>query len=260
MMTLFVFLICLAASTVGGICGIGGGVIIKPALDAADVMPVSAVSFLSGLTVLSMVCVNVYKNRRGGELDAGRSLPLGVGAAVGGIAGKYMFSLLKAAVGADRTVGALQAILLGLMVLGTLVYALNKNRVRARNVGGWILPSCIGLALGMVSAFLGIGGGPMNLAVLYYFFSMGTKKAAANSLLVILLSQGASLLLSLITGDVPAFEWRHLAAMVTAGVLGGLLSARMHRRLSERTADHLFIGLLAVIAAICAYNAARMLL
>ena len=42
------------ASIVGAICGIGGGVIIKPVLDAFGVLDVSAISFLSGCTVLAM--------------------------------------------------------------------------------------------------------------------------------------------------------------------------------------------------------------
>ena len=49
MMILFVFAVCFCASTIGGICGIGGGVVIKPLLDATGVMSVSTVSFLSGL-------------------------------------------------------------------------------------------------------------------------------------------------------------------------------------------------------------------
>ena len=42
------------ASTIGAICGIGGGVIIKPVMDAFGVMDVSVINFLSGCTVLSI--------------------------------------------------------------------------------------------------------------------------------------------------------------------------------------------------------------
>ncbi|MDO4483082.1 MAG: sulfite exporter TauE/SafE family protein [Clostridia bacterium] len=255
----FVFAVCFIASTIGGICGIGGGVVIKPLLDATGIMSVSTVSFLSGLTVLAMACINVWKNRRSNELDAPRSIPLGIGAAVGGVAGKLMFSALKKAVNADNTVGAVQAIVLGIMVLGTLLYVLNKSRIKTKDIGGWVMPVVIGLVLGICSSFLGIGGGPMNLAVLYYFFSMDTKKAAVNSILIILLSQIASLILSLSTGSVPQFDWLILAGMVIAGALGGFLSARLHKKLSAALTDKLFIGLLVVIFGICIYNAVRML-
>ena len=254
-----VFLICLAASTIGGICGIGGGVIIKPLLDAIGIMPVATVSFLSGLTVLAMACINVCKNRGSGELDAETTIPLGIGAALGGIIGKHLFSALKAAIHEDQLVGAVQSIILGLLVLGTLIYELKKEHIQHQNVTGKFLPALIGLLLGIISAFLGIGGGPMNLAVLYYFFSMDTKKASVNSLLVILLSQAASLIMTLVTGTVPEFEWGALAAMVSAGVLGGFISARLHKQLSAEVTDRLFIGLLVVILGICVYNTVTML-
>lgn len=258
-MIILVFLICFAASTIGGICGIGGGVVIKPLLDAIGIMPVSTVSFLSGLTVLAMACINVYKNRKGGELDAKRSIPLGIGAAIGGILGKQMFSSLKAAVNADQIVGAVQAIVLGILVLGTLAYVIFKNRIKSRNVSGTIVPVLIGLFLGICSSFLGIGGGPMNLAVLYYFFSMNTKQAAVNSILIILLSQIASLIMTIATNTVPEFTWGNLIAMVSAGALGGFISARLHKKLSSELTDKLFIGLLVVIFIICVYNTVRML-
>ena len=36
-MGILIFIICLLASVIGGICGIGGGVIIKPVLDAMGI-------------------------------------------------------------------------------------------------------------------------------------------------------------------------------------------------------------------------------
>ena len=256
---LFACFVCLAASTVGGICGVGGGVLIKPLLDAAGIMSVSTLSFLSGLTVLTMACVNVFKSRKSKELDAKRSFPLGIGAAVGGVSGKYLFDFMKRAIGNDRLVGGIQAIVLGIMVLGTLLYVLNKAKIKTKDIQSPAVSVTIGLLLGIASSFLGIGGGPMNLAVLYYFFSMGTKQAAINSILVILLSQTASLVFSVASGTVPDFEWGMLIAMAGAGALGGFLSSRLHRKLSAEVTDKLFIGLLVIILGICAYNAIRML-
>ena len=257
MMILFVFAVCFCASTIGGICGIGGGVVIKPLLDATGVMSVSTVSFLSGLTVLAMSLISVYRNRKTKELDAKRSIPLGLGAVVGGVLGKRLFEMIKQAVGADQLVGMIQAIVLGLMVLGTLIYVRNKAHIRTKNVCSAPVAMVIGLLLGMCSSFLGIGGGPMNLAVLYYFFSMSTKQAAVNSILIILMSQMMSVLMSLTSGNVPVFEVPVLLAMVGAGALGGFLSAKLHRKLTAEMTDKLFSGLLVVIFLICCYNALK---
>lgn len=259
MTIVFVFAVCLAASTVGGICGIGGGVVIKPLLDATGIMSVSTVSFLSGLTVLAMSLISVYKNRKTNELDVRRSVPLGLGAALGGVLGKRLFEMIRQVMGADQIVGVIQAVVLGAMVLATFVYVQNKARIRAKNVQSAAAAALIGLALGMCSSFLGIGGGPMNLAVLYYFFSMHTKQAAVNSILIILISQLTSLGVSLISGSVPAFDVSVLLAMVSAGAIGGFVSARLHKKLSAAVTDKLFSALLVLIFLICCYNALRYL-
>ena len=67
MLYIIVFFVCFLSSIAGAICGIGGGVIIKPVLDALGVMSVSAVSFLSGCTVLSMTTYSVLKSKMSGE-------------------------------------------------------------------------------------------------------------------------------------------------------------------------------------------------
>lgn len=255
MMILYVFFVCLCASTVGGICGIGGGIVIKPLLDAAGIMSISTVSFLSGLTVLAMSLVSVYKNRKTKELDVVRSIPLGVGAALGGVMGKRTFDMLKAMLGADQLLGMIQALVLGVLVLATLIYHLNRARIPTRNVKSRSLAALIGLSLGLFSSFLGIGGGPMNLAVLFYFFSMGTKAAAVNSLLIVLISQSVSVMMTLLGKGAPAFEVPVLLAMVSAGILGGMISARLHKKLSTKTTDKLFSALLVAILVICAFNA-----
>ena len=92
MLLVIFFLICFFASIIGAICGIGGGVIIKPVLDAFGVMDVATISFLSGCTVLSMTTYSVIKSKLSGNsnIDQKTGLPLALGAAVGGLLGKWM--------------------------------------------------------------------------------------------------------------------------------------------------------------------------
>lgn len=58
------------ASTIGAICGIGGGVIIKPVMDAFGVMDVSVINFLSGCTVLSMTCCGILGGFAGRKVNS----------------------------------------------------------------------------------------------------------------------------------------------------------------------------------------------
>ena len=256
MQTLFNFLVAILATTIGGISGVGGGVIIKPVMDAVSGLPVATISFLSGCTVLAMTITSMVRSI-GGEVkvEPRRGTLLAIGAAVGGIVGKQLFDVVKDAGGSAVSVA--QQVLMIALTLGVLAYTLNRPRIRTLDVKNGAACILIGLALGVLSSFLGIGGGPINLAVLYYFFSMDSKTAALNSLYVILFSQGASFLNTLIGQNVPDFQWPVLIAMVIGGVVGGTVGRSFSRRMDSRAVDRLFFWLLLAITAISVYNLVR---
>lgn len=122
-MGFIIFAVCLCASTIGGICGIGGGVIIKPVLDALGLMSVSAISFLSGISAMMMAAISVFRQRKLHLVEVRTGSLLAVGSIVGGIAGYSLFQAIRAAAQQDALVGMVQAILLGLVTLLTLVYS-----------------------------------------------------------------------------------------------------------------------------------------
>lgn len=256
-MILFLFfVICFGASIVGAICGIGGGVIIKPALDMFHMMDVAAISFLSGCTVLSMTTYSVVRGKLSKEshVDQKTGLPLALGAAFGGLVGKWLFSCVAALSPDKNKVGAVQALCLMLITVGTVIYTLCKSRIATRKVTAPTACVLIGLALGIMSAFLGIGGGPINLVVLFFFFSMNTKTAAENSLYIIFFSQLMSLLSTVFTGSIPDIDLLVLIVMVIGGIAGGICGRALNKKISDNTVDKLFIVLMFIIILICIYN------
>lgn len=92
------------------------------------------------------------------------------------------------------------------------------------------------------------------MTVLFFFFSMDTKKAAANSLYIIMFSQISSLVQSFIKGNVPLVDFWILALMILAGFLGGILGGGINKRISSKTVDRLFIVFMVAIVAINIYN------
>ncbi len=253
------FLVSLLASAVGAVCGIGGGVIIKPVLDLLHLESVQAVSFLSGCTVLSMSCYSVGRAMLAGEkrVSLAAGTPLAVGAAAGGLLGSQVFAAVKGLFANPNGVGAVQAGCLAGVTAGTLAYTVCKSRIKTRRVESKWACVGIGLALGCVSSFLGIGGGPINLVVLYFFFSMETKTAAANSLYIIFFSQLANLLATVVSGAVPAFQPVTLVLMAAGGIGGGILGRSLNKRMDNHAVDVLFIGLMAVIIGISILNSVR---
>lgn len=257
MMYLLFFSICFGASIIGAICGIGGGVIIKPVLDATGVMNVATVSFLSGCTVLAMTTYSVIKGKisRDSHVELNIGIPLGFGAAVGGLVGKQLFSLISNVTVNKDMVGAVQAICLICVTIGTFLFTIFKKQIRTYHIQGSMLCIVIGLAMGIMSSFLGIGGGPINLVILFFFFSMSTKIAAEYSLYIIFFSQLASLGTYLITDSVPDFSLEILILMVAGGILGGICGRAISKRINERIVNRLFLGIMVIIIGINFYNA-----
>lgn len=260
-MSVFLFVVALSTSIIGSICGIGGGVVIKPVLDAMNIMSVSAISFLSGCTVLAMSVVSVTRSILGKRARINvRTTPfLGLGAAAGGVLGKILFSAIKAAAGNETLVGLVQAVLLAIVTIGTFCYMVmnNAGKIRTRKLTSPFVSLVIGFILGIISSFLGIGGGPMNLAVLAFFFSMDPKEAATNSLCVILISQTASLIQSFVTNAIPQVELLPLLMMCCGGIAGGLLGQQINKKLSNQQVSKLFNILMLIVICVCFYNIFR---
>ena len=112
---LIIAIVCFLASTLGPLCGIGGGVIIKPIVDSLGVMGMATTSFLSSLTVLTMSLSTLAQQGWARARHPGRpatpypptALPLSIGAATGGVAGKVVFNAIRGSLGSAETVGAI---------------------------------------------------------------------------------------------------------------------------------------------------------
>lgn len=263
-MILFGFIIAVSASVIGGICGIGGGVLIKPLLDITGIADPSQASFLSAVTVLAMTGYYTGKNLFTSEIkensiDYRAAIPLAVGASIGGVAGKMLFELIRANSSSTDIAGAVQSMVLGILVIATLIYTLKKSKIKSLKIEKYSVSIIIGLALGLLSSFLGIGGGPFNLAVLFFFFSMETKEAVQNSLFIILFSQISSLIYMIVCGKIPQVDMCMLLFMAAGGVAGGVLGKRIGKLIDGKTTDKLFVALMAVIIGICTYNSVNYL-
>ena len=253
------FLISFISSVAGAICGIGGGIIIKPALDIFNLADVAAISFLSGCTVLAMSAYSVGKMlaARESAVDVKTSTPLALGGVLGGVAGNSLFALIKNMTNNVSVVGLIQSICLAAISAAIILYRIKSKRIDTKKVENTAACLFIGVVLGVFSSFLGIGGGPLNLVVLFFFFSMPPKTAAQNSLYIILFSQIANLLTTVITWRIPELNPMSLILMVCGGLLGGFVGRALNKRMNDRRVDELFIGVMVLIIVLSLYNAYR---
>mgnify|MGYP002070554169 FL=1 len=255
---MILFIICLIASTVGAVAGFGGGVIIKPVMDALGLLPVSTISFLSGCTVFSMSVSSLIKNRNDGvKLDIKKSTPLAMGAILGGIIGKAMFQYVRNHFENENVLGFVQAIFLVGITIGVFIYVLKKNSMKSYHIDSTLLCIVIGTVLGIISSFLGIGGGTSNVAMLFFFFSMNAKEAAKNSIYIIMFSQIASIIIAVVNNTVPHFELVQLIAMASGGVGGALIGAIISKKLNNELIEKLLRVMLAIVICINFYNVVK---
>lgn len=139
MSSILFFCVSFFASIAGAICGIGGGVIIKPVLDMLGLASVATISFLSGCTVLSMSCYTVGKNIAAGDnrVDFRTGTPLAIGAAVGGVVGKQLFSTIAGMFPNPNTVGVYSRSAWPLSPLALLCTPCSRRASRASILPTW---------------------------------------------------------------------------------------------------------------------------
>lgn len=257
-MEVVIVIVTFFATVLGAISGIGGGVIIKPVMDALCDYPVATISFLSGNTVLAMTAVSLLRSRKDIiKIDAVVGFPLALGGALGGVLGKMIFTLVRQHTQQDARIGMIQNIIMVILTATVFVYVLNKKNIHTRHVTNKLGAFSAGVALGVFSSFLGIGGGPINIMVLSFLFSMDSKHAAINSLYIIFFSQITNLFTNILQGAIPTFSPLLLLFMMASGVVGAMAGRKASANLDNAQIDKLFMGIMLVIVALSVYNVFR---
>lgn len=227
----------------------------KPVLDAVSGLGAVEINFLSGCAVLAMSLVSLLYGRGAGIiLEPRRGTALAGGAALGGISGKLIFNAAIRSFAGTPMVRIIQSLVLIVLTTMVFIYIKNKKNIRQKNIYNVFFCIALGLFLGMVSAFLGIGGGPVNIMIISYFLSMDSKTAALHSLYTIFLSQTASLLITIMGQTMAQVNSVQLIAMITGGISGGLIGSRIAKALNHDQVDTIFSGILIAVMLLSVYN------
>ncbi|MFI3253606.1 MAG: sulfite exporter TauE/SafE family protein [Eubacteriales bacterium] len=248
-MEFILFGVALLATTIGAMSGMGGGIIIKPVMDAISGMDVTVINFMSSCTVLAMAMMSMYRGRKDEiEVHMPTCISLALGACIGGVVGKLIFDLIP------ENQAYIQSIILLWLNIFIYIYTKFKSRIKTLHVKNYVLSAMIGCALGAMSAFLGIGGGPINIAVLYFFFSTASKVTVRMSIFVILLSQISNLITVFLSGVPSGVNYFALVLMIVGGCSGAVLGGTISKKLTEIQIDDFFTDVVVAIIILNAYN------
>lgn len=254
MIILLYVIIILIATISGAITGLGGGVIIKPLFDIIGYHDASSIGFYSSFAVFTMCIVSIYKQIRNGfNFKFNMLLTISFGSAVGGILGEKAFSVATSIL-ENNIVKIIQSSLLGITLLCILLYTLNKAKIKHYNIENLLIIFSLGAFLGAISIFLGIGGGPLNVALMMYLFYFSMKEASIYSIATIFFSQISKLMIVFIEGKIANFDLKFIPFIIVSAIIGGWIGTVINQKLKSRSIERLYNLLMIILLCISIYN------
>lgn len=242
-----VFLIVLFACTLGAISGLGGGIIIKPLMDALGGFSAASVNDMASITILTMTTVSIIKARKNARGVNWRIVIFfTIGSMLGGVVGQLVLKRFIANT-SDAQVIITQSVCQILIVLLIMGHELVKERLPHYHVQSPFLMAGIGIVLGTIAAFLSIGGGIFNRPILVILLSMTSKAAAFTSLCIIVCAQGSNVITMGLTTHFADVDPTVLPFMMVAAVLGGYLGGYIATHVNDKYFDRIFMVTLFII-------------
>jgi hypothetical protein len=256
---------------------------VRPFLELVTDMNLQGVNLLSSLAVFSMSLVALVRQRKQifgakkngtpgcaspttveirpaiGVEEEGIKLkvafPLAVGSALGGIIGNLIFGSLR------NVLASVQGVTMIAVMLILLVHQIFESRIKPLKLEGAPTFLILGLVLGAIAAFLGIGGGPLNLSALALFAAMPIKTAALYSIFIIMFAQAANLINWAIntpwnpgTWPLEYVSWYIIAAVLLGSIIGGLTGAGMYKKISNKALKIIYCCVLVFVILVSAWN------
>lgn len=109
-----------------------------------------------------------------------------------------------------------------------------------------LLLICIGLAAGILSGLIGIGGGIIMVPLLIYFFGFGQHEAQGTSLAVLAVPVTAIAAYNYYKGGY--LDWRYAGIIALCFVVGGYLGSKFAVTIDQKVLKKVFAVILILVA------------
>lgn len=241
------------ATLLGSFVGLGGGVIIKPVLDVINVHTLMEISFFSscGVFAMSLTSTTRYIVKKV-PIKPSIVLLIASGSICGGILGNYLFNLALSTTDKTDTVRGIQSAILCAFLICVIIFV--SGNFKTYQIKNPLVILLSGLILGTTAAFLGIGGGPINVAFLTLLFSFSMKDSAVYSVAIIFFSQLSNIITTYINTGFEGFDLKMLLVVIPFAVIGGLLGSKLNRKCNENVIKITFIIAVSLVAILSLYN------
>ena len=241
-----------AAGLLGALFGIGGGIIVVPALSELLGVPFRHAIAASLVVIIASSSASsaAYVERGAANLRVGVVLEL---ATVTG-------SLLGSAAAGVAPVRVLKLLFAGVAIYAATMLWARRHAVSesadaaAHEVHGWLPGLSVSVVAGAVSGLLGVGGGLFKMPAMTLGMGIPYKVAAATSNFMIGVTAAAGAYVYFARGELEP----GIAAPLVVGVFGGsLLGSSLLQRLPARRLQPAFAVVLVVLGGRMAWHALR---
>jgi uncharacterized membrane protein YfcA len=226
----------LAAGTLGSMLGVGGGIIMVPALTFLNLSPTQAAS-TSLIAVMSTSISSTIEYSRQKRIDYTLGLEMAACAIPGGVFGAVLSEYLL-----EDTF----KLYFGILLILTGVYILYKNsllkdhRVKKHSLPLRVAVFAASFGAGIISSLFGVGGGIIFVPAMLLVLGLTMHRAAPTSQLTLMMTAVAGVFTHSALGHPDYLQ----AVVLSAGAFVG---AQIGARLSRMTKEMLLQRLLAVI-------------
>jgi len=234
-------LVGLAAGVLSGLFGVGGGIVMTPGLTAlAGVAPIIAVATPLPV-ILPTAAVGAFTYHRAGEVDIRAAAWI----SLTGSAASALGALLTESIN-PRLLLAVTAALLAWQSIQILRGRSRAATLDEQPIAAWTLAP-VGVAAGLLSGLLGIGGGLVIVPALVGMLGVPLKRALGTSLVAVIVLVIPGTVVHAALGNI---DWAAALFLVVGSLPGARLGARVGLGAKERTLRLMVGSFLAVVAVV----------
>jgi uncharacterized membrane protein YfcA len=237
----------LAAGTLGSMLGVGGGIIMVPALTFLNVPPIPAAS-TSLIAVTSTSISSAIEYSRQKKIEYRLGLEMAACAIPGAILGAIISNYLPA---------ASFKIFFGVLLICTGLYILYRNliiahkAVRSSSRALRALLFSVAFCAGVISSLFGVGGGIIFVPAMLLILGLTMQRAAATSQLSLLLTSISGVFTHSYLGHP---DYVHAVALSVGAFAGAQVGARISRATKETILQQLLGIMLMAVAIVFILN------